>query len=328
MPGAQCEAQSVPVRLPDILSARRRIAPYIARTPFLRSEWLSGETGGELFLVLESLQPTGSFKIRGAFNAALRHLTGARASTPIVTASAGNHGRALAYAGERLGFRPVVYAPAAAPRAKLDAIRRHGADLRLAPDYDEAERQAKAHASSGAGVWLSPFSHPDIIAGAGTIGIEIAEELPDVDLVVVPVGGGGLVCGVGIAVKTIAPRAGVVGVEVEASHPFTAAVAAGRIVPIEVGPSLADGLVGNLDPETITFDLARRVVDRFVLVGEAELVAGLRALVEREHLIAEGAGIAAIAAVLARKVDVRGRRVAVVLSGANVDLDKLRAVLS
>lgn len=313
--------------LSDILSARRRIAPYVARLPLLRSAWLSGETGGDVFLVLESLQPTGSFKIRGAFNAALRHLAGAGASTPIVTASAGNHGRALAYAGERLGFRPVVYAPTTAPRAKLDAIRRHGADLRLTPDYDEAERQAKAHAASGSGVWLSPFSHPDIIAGAGTIGVEIAEALPDVDLVVAPVGGGGLITGIGMAVRSLLPGAGVVGVEVEASHPFTAGFAAGHIVPIEVGPSLADGLVGNLDPDTITFDLARRVVDRFVLVGEDDLVGGLRALVAHEHLIAEGAGIAAIAAVLTRKVDVSGRRVAVVLSGANIDLDRLRAVL-
>ena len=311
----------------DILCARRRLKPYIACPPLHRSEWLSREAGGDVFLALESLQPTGSFKIRGAFNAALRHLAGARASTAIVTASAGNHGRALAYAGERLGFRPVVYAPATAPRAKLDAILRHGADLRLAPDYDEAERQAKAHAASGAGMWLSPFSHPDIVAGAGTIGLDIAEALPDVDLVVAPVWGGGLVCGIGIAMRAAAPRARVIGVEVEASHPFTAGLAAGHIVPIDVGPSLADGLVGNLDPETITFDLARRVVDRFVLVGEDDLVAGLRGLVGHERLIAEGAGVVALAAVLARKVDVRHRRVAVVLSGANIDLDRLRGIL-
>ena len=355
--------------LPDILAARRRIAPYVLRTPLRRSEWLSHETGGEVFLKLESLQPTNSFKIRGAFNAAI-HLSsglgpldfalrasfkaaglrsssfvqGRRSSaeapeasrrrlhpaqlTPIITASAGNHGRALAYTGERLGFRPIVYAPETAPRSKLDAIRAHGADLRLARDYDEAERQAKAHAASGAGVWLSPFSHPDIVSGAGTIGLEILEDLPAVDAVIVPVGGGGLIGGMGSAVKAIAPHAEVVGVEVEASHPFTDGLAAGRIVPIEVGPSLADGLVGNLDPDTITFDIARRVVDRFVLVSEDDLVAGLRGLVAHEHLIAEGAGIAAIAAVLAGTIDVRGRTAAVMLSGANIDSERLKGVLS
>jgi len=317
----------MPVTLSDILLARRRIAPHVVRTPLRRSEWLSRRTGGEVFLKLESLQPTNSFKIRGAFNAALVHLSSERGRTPIITASAGNHGRALAYAGERLGFRPIVYAPETAPRAKLDAIRAHGADLRLARDYDEAESQAKAHAASGAGVWLSPFSHPDVVSGAGTIGLEIAEDLPDVDTVVVPVGGGGLIGGIGIAIKAIAPRAEIVGVEVEASHPFTDGLAAGRIVPITVGPSLADGLVGNLDPDTITFDLARRVVDRFVLVSEDDLVDGLRGLVASEHLIAEGAGIAAIAAVLAGKIAVEGRKAVVILSGANIDLERLRQVL-
>jgi threonine dehydratase len=315
------------VTLSAIFAARRRIAPWVARTPLRRSAWLSRQARGEVHLKLESLQPTGSFKIRGAFHAALGHLSGSTPHIPIVTASAGNHGRALAYAGECLGFRPIVFAPRTAPRTKLDAIRAHGAELRLTADYDEAERQAKAHAASGAGAWLSPFSHPDIVSAAGTIGLEIVEDLPEVDVVVVPVGGGGLVAGIGIAIKAVAPHVEVVGVEVEASHPFTDGLKAGRIVPIAVGPSLADGLVGNLDPDTITFDLARQVVDRFVLVSEDQLVAGLRGLVAHEHLIGEGAGVAAIAAVLAGSVGADGRRVAVILSGANIDFDNLKKVL-
>jgi threonine dehydratase len=315
------------VPLSDIFAARRRIASHVMRTPLRRSEWLSKCAGGDVFLKLESLQPTNSFKIRGAVNAAIAHLA-RDPRTPIVTASAGNHGRALAYTGERLGFRPIVYAPETAPHAKLDAIHAYGADLRLARDYDEAERQAKACAASGAGKWLSPFSHPDIVAGAGTIGVEIIEDLPKLDSVVVPVGGGGLIAGIGIAVKAMAPRVEVVGVEVEASHPFTEGLAAGRIVPITVGPSLADGLVGNLDPDTITFDIARRVVDRLVLVSEDDLTAGLRGLVTHEHLIAEGAGVAAIAAVLAAKVEAHGRATAVMLSGANIDATRLRQVLT
>ncbi len=309
----------------DIFAARRRIAPYILRTPLRRSDWLSRETGGEVWLKLESLQPTHSFKIRGAFHAALAMAARGETRT-LVTASAGNHGRALAYAGAQLGFRPIVFAPASAPRSKLDAIAALGADLRLAPDYDAAEREAKQYAAGG-GLWLSPFNHPDIIAGAGSVGLEIVEDLPEVDVVVVPVGGGGLVSGIGVAMKALAPHADVVGVEVEASHPFTASLAAGHIVPVQVGPSLADGLVGNLDPETITFDLARRVVDRFVVVGEDDLVAALRGLAGQEHLVVEGAGAVAAAAVLARRVDAAGRRVAVVISGGNIDREVLKAVL-
>lgn len=310
----------------DVLVARRRIAPYVLRTPLRRSEWLSRELGGDVWLKLESIQPTHSFKIRGAFNAALS-LAPQTSGRTFVTASAGNHGRALAYAGARLGFAPVVFAPATAPRSKLDAIAAAGADLRLAVDYDTAERGAKAYAAEGGHIWLSPFSHPAVIAGAGTIGLELADDLPELDLVVVPVGGGGLVSGIGLAIKALAPQAEVTGVEVEASHPFTASLAAGRIVPVTVGPSLADGLVGNLDPDTVTFDLARQVVDRFVLVSEADLVAALRGLVGREHLVAEGAGAVAVAALLTRRIETRGRRAVAIVSGANIDREVLRVLL-
>jgi threonine dehydratase len=309
----------------EVFAARRRLAPYGLRSPLRHSAWLSRESGGEVWLKLESLQPTHSFKVRGALNAALS-LGPAAAGRTIVTASAGNHGRALAWAGARLGFRPVVFAPASAPRSKLDAIAA-AADLRLAADYDAAEREAKAYAASGGHLWLSPFNHPDIVAATGTIALELVEDLPEVDVVVVPVGGGGLVSGIGLTMKAVAPHAEIVGVEVEASHPFTASLAAGHIVRVTVGPSLADGLVGNLDPETITFELARRVVDRFVLVSEDDLVAGLRGLVAHEHLVAEGAGVAALAAILARRVAVDGRRAVAIVSGANIDRETLARLL-
>lgn len=306
----------------SILDARRRIAPHVLRTPIRRSDWLSRETGGEIFLKLESIQPTGSFKIRGAFNFAVGHAAGSP-DVPIVTASAGNHGRALALAAARLDLRAIVHAPDTAPKAKLDAIRALGADLRLWPDYDAAERGAKRHAAETGVPYLSPFSHPDIVAGAGTVALEILDDLPGVDLIAVPVGGGGLVSGIGIATKAATRAIEVVGVEVEASHPFTDGLAAGRIVPIQVGPSLADGLVGNLDPETITFDLARRVVDRFVLAGEDGLRRGIRGLLAEDHLVAEGAGAAGVAALLDRRIDVEGRRVVVIVSGANIDMSTL-----
>ena len=213
-----------------------------------------------MFLKLETLQPTFSYKIRGAFNAVLKLAEARGEAPPLVTASAGNHGRALAHAARIAGLRLTVYVPSTAPRAKIDAIRDSGAELRTCADYDEAEVRAREHGADGRALFVSPYSHPDVIAGAGTIGLEILEDLPDVDSIVVPVGGGGLVSGIAIAAKAISDRVAIVGVEVEASQAFTKSLAAGRIVPIDVGPTLADGLAGNLDPDAITFDLVQRLV--------------------------------------------------------------------
>jgi threonine dehydratase len=307
----------------DIGAAARRIAGRIERTPLRRSAWLGAASGAEVFLKLETLQPTFSYKIRGALNAVLR-LAESGERMALVTASAGNHGRALAYAAREAALPLVVYAPAGAPATKLDAIRALGADLRLCADYDEAELRAKAHGASGTARYISPYSHPDVIAGAGTIGLEILESADDVDTIVVPIGGGGLISGIALA---CAGRARVVGVEVEASSPFTHGLAAGHIVPIEVGSTLADGLAGNLDPDTITFDIVRRHVTRIALVGEADLRAAIRGLVREERLIAEGAGAAGVAAVLAGALTGDARKIAVILSGANIDPAKLASIL-
>ncbi len=326
-----------PPGLTDFYRARLRIAPHIRRTPLAHSPWLSRVSGGDIHLKLESLQITNSFKLRGAFNAVLRLLERgpddepSDQSTPaqIVTASAGNHGRALAYVAERLGLALTVYTSKDAPHTKLDAMRSHGADLRaVAADYDDAERLAKAHAADDGSMYLSPYSHPDIIAGAGTIGLEIFEDLSDVEAVLVPVGGAGLVSGVASATKAIGPQVETIGIEAAASPAFNASIAAGRITEVEVGPTIADGLTGNMDPETITFDIVRRVVDRLALVSEQDLAAGIQGLVREEHLIAEGAGIAAVAAVLGGAVDLRGRRAVLVVSGSNIDATRLADLLA
>ena len=281
-----------------------------------------------MFLKIETLQPTFSYKIRGAFNAVLRLVEQRGADVPpLVTASAGNHGRALAHAARAAGLPLTVYVPVDAPRTKVDAIRQDGADVRACRDYDEAELLAKRHAAEGSVLFVSPYSHPDVIAGAGTVGLEILEEQPGIDTIVVPVGGGGLVSGIAIAVSARAPRSTVVGVEVEASSPFTHSLAAGRIVPIDVRPTLADGLSGNLDPDTVTFDIVRRLVGRIALVSERQLGDTIGGLVREERLITEGAGAAAAAAILSGAVETRSRRTAVILSGANIDLDKLKTLI-
>jgi threonine dehydratase len=318
--------------LADVLEARRRIRGHVIRTPLVKSDWLSSQAGADVFLKLESVQITRSFKLRGAWNAAqalVERLSPGEAPPVLVTASAGNHGRALAFAAEVLGLRVTIFTPRGAPRTKLDAIVRHGADLRAVADtYEDSERLAKAHAAATGAMYLSPYSHPDLLSGIGTIGLEILEDVPSVAMVVVPVGGGGLISGVAATLKRLSPAVEVIGVEAEASHPFTSSLAAGRIVEVPVGPTLADGLAGNMDPETVTFDLVRRLVNRIVLAGEDDIASGIRGLLVNERLIAEGAGAVGVAALLGKRIDAHGRRVVILVTGANIDASTLAAVLS
>lgn len=308
----------------DVFEARRRLAPHLRATPLLPSHWLSSIADGQVFLKLESLNQTSSFKIRGALNAALRLIetTGAAPLPQLVTASAGNHGRALALAAERLGMACVVFTPATAPEAKKNAIRRHGAVLHECDDYDAAETQAIEYAAAEGATYISPYSHPDVIAGAGTIGLEIVEAMPAFDVVVIPLGGGGLASGMGLAIKAAAPHATIVGVEVEASSPFTLSLEAGRITQITPRSSLADGLTGNLEAGTITFPLVRQVVDYVVTVSEDDLARAMKGLATEERLIVEGAGVAATAAIMAGKASAPGQRVVAMVTGGNVDLPK------
>ena len=278
-------------------------------------------------LKLEVLQPTSSYKVRGAVNAVMRLAETAAGSRPaLVTASAGNHGRALAWAVGAGGMHLTVYAPSDAPKTKLEAIRVSGATLVTCASYDDAEARAKAHAAEKSAVYISPYSHPDVIAGAGTVGLEILEDWPDVDVIVVPIGGGGLASGIAIAAHARSPAVEVAGVEVSASNPFTQGIAAGRILTIDVQPTLADGLAGNLDPDTVTFDIVRRHVARIALVDEPQLARAVTSIVDREQVIAEGAGAVGVAALQAGILDVRGRRVAVVVSGGNIDQERLSAL--
>lgn len=320
------------MRLTHVYAARQRIAPHVRHTPLVHSQWLSSSVGATVRLKLESLQVTNSFKARGAVNVAAARLERERGdverSRLLVTASAGNHGRAMAYACERLGLRLVVFTPKDAPRAKLDPISRHGADLRAeASSYEESELLAKRFAAAERVTYISPYSHPDVIAGAATIAIEILEDWPDVETILVPVGGGGLVSGIALAIKAVSAGVEVVGVEAEASPAFSTSLAAGRITEVAVRPTIADGLAGNMDPDTITFDLIQRHVDRVVVAREHAIEDAVRGLIAHEHLVAEGAGATAVAA-LADGLRVNGRNIAVVLSGSNIDSARLGALLS
>jgi threonine dehydratase len=216
----------------DALRARQRIAPHVRRTPFVDSAWLSDLVGGRVGLKLESLQVSNSFKSRGAFNAVIARVErGHDAAAPLVTASAGNHGRALAEAAAAFGLPLSVFTPLNAPASKLDMIRRLGATLHAeACDYDEAERMAKSYAASTGAVFISPYNDADVVAGAATIALELFDAAPDLETIVVPIGGGGLISGVAETAKSINAACRVIGVEAAASCAFQTSLRAGHLV--------------------------------------------------------------------------------------------------
>jgi threonine dehydratase len=335
----------------DIAAAAARLPRHLRDTPCLEAPWLSRGERGPVWLKLETQQPTHSFKVRGAMNA-VASLSEHGEAPRLVTASAGNHGAALAWAARQRGVPLVVFTPRAAPAAKLARIAGAGADLRaVAADYDEAERLALACARETGARFVSPYNDPLVIAGAGTIGLEIAAQVPTVGEVIVPLGGGGLLSGVALALRAARPVCRLTGAEAAASPAFSKALAAGAITAFEVAPTLADGLAGNLEPGSLTFDIVRTSVDRIVTIGEAALRRAVRQLLEFEHIVAEGAGAIGVAA-LADEVDrdgvpepgfgpgihdteIRPGRISdsvagdtvVVVSGANIDLAVLREIL-
>jgi threonine dehydratase len=286
----------------DVHAALPRVRSHLEPTPVVESDGFT--------LKLESLQPTGSFKVRGAVAA----LTNLDAHEPVVTASAGNHGLAIAWAAQRLGFDATIVVAETASPAKIDGIRRFPATLVVhGADYDEAE----AHGLSLPGRYVSPYNDRDVIAGAGTVALE----LDDADTIVVPIGGGGLAAGIGLATT-----ARLVGVVPAAFPAMRAALDAGRIVAIEGETTIADGLHGNIEPGSVTFDLVRDRVEDVVTVGEDELEDAIRFLAREHGIVAEGAGAATVAALRSGAAKPDGRTVAIV-SGRNVTAERLAGVL-
>jgi threonine dehydratase len=313
----------------DIISASDRLAGRIVRTPLRRSDWLSRIAGAPVWLKLESVQMTGSFKIRGALNAAILHAERHPGlPRPLVTASAGNHGRALALAAEQIAVPLTVFVPRDAPEAKTRAIEAHGARLIRERDYDAAEDAAREYARREGAAFISAYNDADVIAGAGTVAVEVLEDLPDARCLVVPVGGGGLAGGIGIFTGAHATPVRVIGVEAEASTAFSTGLQVGRITRIEPRPTLADGLAGNLEADSMTFALVRDKCDHILQVPEERLREAIAGLAAEEHVIAEGAGAASVAAILARRVDDRKGPIVAIVSGANIDVDRFSAILA
>ncbi len=313
--------------LKDIEDARARIAGGIYESPCVESIPLSNLTGAHIYCKLDYLQRTGSFKERGARNALLR-LTGLQHTRGVIAASAGNHAQGIAYHGSLLRIPVTVVMPKFAALIKVTNCRQLGAEVVLhGIDLSEARAYAEELARRDGLAFIHPFDNKDVMAGQGTMGLEILEQTPDVDAVVVPVGGGGLLSGVGTAIKALQPTVRVVGVEPEHAACFTAALAAGHPVTVPLSPTLADGLaVPRLGDAP--FAVLRRVVDDVVTVNEAQIALAILRLIELEKSVVEGAGATPLAAFLAGKLDaLRGKRVVLALCGGNIDLTMLDRVI-
>ena len=311
----------------DVLAARERIRGGIYESPCVESIPLSQLTGARVWCKLDYLQRTGSFKERGARNALLK-LTGEQRKRGVVAASAGNHALGVAYHGSLLGIPVTVVMPKFAALIKVTNCRQLGATIELVgADLMEARARAVELAQAEGLAFIHPYDNDDVIAGQGTMGIEILEQAPDVEAIVVPVGGGGLVSGIGTVVKAKAPHVQVIGVEPEHAASLTAALAQGEPTTVQVTSTLADGLaVARVGAKSL--EVARQVVDRVVTVDEASIALAILRLIELEKSVVEGAGAAPLAAFISGKLDaLKGRNVVLTLCGGNIDTNMLGRVL-
>ncbi|MBI3635327.1 MAG: threonine ammonia-lyase [Candidatus Rokubacteria bacterium] len=314
------------IDLRDIEAARERLRGAIHETPCTYSETLSTLAGVRCYVKLENLQMTGSFKERGAANLLLQTMPDER-RRGVITASAGNHGLAVAFHAERLGIPALIVMPEWAPLIKVMSARRHGAEVVLqGANFDEAYAHATTLARERGLLFVHPFDDDRVIAGQGTLGLELLAQRPDLDAVIVPIGGGGLIGGVAAAIKAVRPDVRVIGVQSAALPSMERALAAGRRVIVPAAATLADGIAVRQVGER-TLELVRKYVDDVVTVSEEELANGVLLLLEIEKTVVEGAGATPLAALLNRGLDLAGRTVVLVLSGGNIDVTMLSRII-
>jgi threonine dehydratase len=313
--------ESLPVTLDDVLEAQKLLDGIITRTPVESSRALGGMVGGEVFLKCENLQRAGSFKVRGAY-VRMAKLSDAEKKRGVVAASAGNHAQGVAVAAKSLGIKARIYMPLGVALPKLAATRSHGAEVVLhGHNVDEALAEARRYADESGAVFVHPFDDVDVVAGQGTVGLEILEQVPDVDTILMGVGGGGLLAGVAVAVKARAKELGrdirIIGVQAENAAAYPPSLAADALVPLKRVSTMADGIaVGR--PGQLPFSIIRELVDDVVTVSEDALARALIFLLERAKMVVEPAGAVGVAALMEGKIENPGT-VAVVLSGGNID---------
>jgi threonine dehydratase len=316
---------ALPVSIDDVRAARERVMGRLYRTPLFHTPTLSRMTNSELRLKCENLQRTGSFKTRGALNAALRLDEAARAKG-VVTFSAGNHGQGVAYAAQMLGMKATVYMASTAVPAKVAAIRGYGAEVVFGEGIDQAVAKMNEAIAAGA-TYISPFDDRHVIAGQGIVGLEILEDCPDVEEIVIAIGGGGLISGIATTVKTLRPDVRIVGVQPEGAHAVYDGLISGQPVRLASTNTIADGLAAPFTG-VLTQQIIGALVDDVVLVSDDEIRQAMAVILERTKLLAEPAGAAATAALLTGKAGVAsGARVVATISGGNVSLDRLKTLL-
>ena len=322
-------SQASELTLADFQAARENVRQVAIETPVLHSNYLSNVTGAEVFLKAENLQRTGAYKLRGAFNR-MSKLTAAERKKGVVAASAGNHAQGVALAAKKLGIKATIFMPVGASLPKFQATQNYGAQVVLeGAVFAETLKAAQAYAAKKGAIFIPPFDHLDVIAGQGTVGLEILDQVPDVQTIVVGLGGGGLGAGVAVAAKLAAKAQGrkikVIGVQSENSAAYVDSLKAGKPVQISAKPTIADGIAVS-KPGQIPFDLIKKHIDKVVTVTETEIVQAIVVLLERAKQVVEPAGAVGVAALMAGKVKVKGTAVAI-LSGGNIDPLLLQKVI-
>lgn len=318
-----------PMTVADVREAATRISGHVNRTPLRLSPYLSALSGQTVRLKLETMQDTGAFKIRGATNALIK-MSEADRARGVITMSSGNHGRGLAYASKRLGVPCSVYMSELVPQVKIDAIRGLGAEVVIAgPSQETAEAAVHDRIAKDNLIYVHPFDAPDIIAGQGTIGLEILEDMPDVKTVLVPLSGGGLFAGVAMALKSLKPDVRMVGITQENGPAMVDSLKAGKPVPVDEVETLADALGGTIGLDNkITFDMTRKYINDTVLLSEEEIAEAMRTLFHKDHLVAEGGGAVGVGALTAGKLKLDDGPIAIVVSGCNVDMKIFQNIIS
>ena len=313
------------VTLGMILEARERLKPVVRKTDLIQSRVLGQMVGTEVYLKAECLQHTGSFKVRGAYNM-ISQLTPEQKQAGVIASSAGNHAQGVALAAQKFGVKATIVMPAGAPLAKVAATRELGAEVVLhGAVYDDAYNKAMEIQQQTGAVFVHPFNDPLVIAGQGSVGVEILDKLPDVDQVVVPIGGGGLISGVAIAIKKLRPEVKVIGVQAAGAPSMAQSLVEGHPIQLASANTIADGIAVKR-PGDLTYEIVREYVDEIVTVDEDEIASAILTLLEKGKIVAEGAGAVSVAALMHGKFKPEGK-VCCIVSGGNIDVNTLQRIV-
>ena len=312
-------------KLYEFMEARERLGTIIEKTKLIHSTVFSEESGNDIYIKPENLQKTGSFKIRGAYNR-IAKLTEEEKSRGVIAASAGNHAQGVAFGAQKLGIKATIVMPKHTPLIKVEATRKYGAEVILHGDvYDDAYNKAKELQAEYGYTFVHPFDDEDVIEGQGTIALEVLEELPDAEIILVPIGGGGLISGVAAAAKMKNPQINIVGVEPEGAASAVAALENNEVVELSEAVTIADGTAVKRIGDT-TFDYIKKYVDEIVTVSDYELMEAFLLLVEKHKIVAENSGILSIAGL--KKLNVKGKKIISILSGGNIDVLTISSMIN